>query len=178
MNFPIGSCNTKREWGKLFPLGNTYSPVPLQHAISKLRKIGVCFILSRLVVHSIRLFEAFRVLSCPSPSFRTAFFFCKFNCRRLLRGCWYSRPTWALWTPLSPARPYLMMHHAASDKEEQVKQENHRSSVTFLLWFSYTSASPRTLLNRLKPESKSCLWFSCIFLENLWFKTFRRNDLR
>ena len=82
---------------------------------------------------------------------------------RLLRGCWYSRPTWALWTPPSPARPYLMMHHAASDKEEQVKQENHRSSVTFLLWFSYTSASPRTLLNRLKPESKSCLWFSCTF---------------
>ena len=116
----------------------------------------------------------------PVPHLRSGqhFFFCKFNCRRLLRGCWHSRPTWALWTPLSPARPYLMMHYAASDKEEQVKQENHRSSVTFLLSFSYTSASPRTLLNRLKPESKSCLWFSCIFLENLWFKTFRRNDLR
>ena len=68
------------------------------------------------------------------------------------------------------------MHHAASDKEEQVKQENHRSSVTFLLSFSYTSASPRTLLNRLKPESKSFMVFM-YFLENLWFKTSGRNDV-
>ena len=32
-------------------------------------------ILSRFIVHSIGLFEAFRVLSCSSPSFRTAYFF-------------------------------------------------------------------------------------------------------